>query len=114
LALGIGSKAAGWGRAWPGAMLVAMKTVRLRIAGQVHGVGYRAWAMRLAAELGLRGWVRNRRDGTVEMLVTGSAAGVAAIIAAAGRGPPTARVSDVSAVEDQDDGSLGFATLPTI
>jgi acylphosphatase len=90
-----------------------MKTVRLRIAGRVQGVGYRAWATRVAAEYGLRGWVRNRADGTVEMLVTGTDDAVAAMIEAARRGPPVARVSDVRIADDNDDGSFGFAAFPT-
>ena len=49
------------------------QTVRLRITGEVQGVGYRLWARRTATGLGLRGWVRNRFDGTVEALVTGGA-----------------------------------------
>jgi acylphosphatase len=94
-------------------MLAPMKTVRLRIAGRVQGVGYRAWAMRVAAEYGLRGWVRNRADGTVEMLVTGTDDAAAAMIAAARRGPPAARVSDVGIADDEDDRSLGFVARPT-
>jgi acylphosphatase len=47
------------------------KTLRLRITGRVQGVGYRLWATRTAARLGLRGWVRNRSDGSVEVLATG-------------------------------------------
>jgi len=41
------------------------KTVRLHITGRVQAVGYRLWATRTAASLGLRGWVRNRADGSV-------------------------------------------------
>jgi len=95
-------------------MSKAVKTVRLRVAGRVQGVGYRAWATRLASELGLRGWVRNRADGTVELLATGPDDAVAAIIEAARRGPPAARVSDIRVADDGDDGSLGFAALPTL
>jgi acylphosphatase len=45
-----------------------MKTVRRRGSGRVQGVGYRVWAVDTATSLGLRGWVRNRTDGTIEML----------------------------------------------
>jgi acylphosphatase len=90
-----------------------MKTVRLHIAGRVQGVGYRAWATRTAAEFELRGWVRNRAEGTVEMLVTGADDAVAAMIEASRQGPPGASVSEVGVADDADDGSLGFCVRPT-
>ena len=52
-------------------MTAPIETVRLRITGQVQGVGYRFWMTRHATTLGLRGWVRNRTDGSVEALVIG-------------------------------------------
>jgi acylphosphatase len=48
-----------------------MRSVRLRIAGTVQGVGYRIWAERTAGTLGIRGWVRNRSDGSVELQAIG-------------------------------------------
>ena len=91
----------------------AAETLRLRITGQVQGVGYRLWATRTAASLGLRGWVRNRRDGSVEALVIGRPEDVAAIVEAAHKGPPGARVAELTATPDDDDGSVGFTALPT-
>ena len=90
-----------------------MKTVRLRVTGRVQGVGYRAWATRNAAALGLRGWVRNRGDGAVELLATGPEDAVAAMIGAARRGPSTAQVAGVEIVDDEDNGSVGFVARPT-
>jgi acylphosphatase len=90
-----------------------MRSVRLSVFGRVQGVGYRAWAVRVASDLGLRGWVRNRHDGSVEMLATGAPDAVAVMIDAAHHGPPAARVGDVSVTDAEDDGSLGFAALPT-
>jgi acylphosphatase len=94
-------------------MSAAMETVRLRINGRVQGVGYRLWAMRKAASLGLQGWVRNRSDGSVETLVTGAADAVAAMIEASRSGPSGAAVTGVKVTADENDGSVGFVTLPT-
>jgi len=88
-------------------------TVRLRITGEVQGVGYRIWATRTAAGLGLRGWVRNRFDGSVEVLATGAADAVAAMVEACRRGPRAARVAAVTVSDAEDDGSRGFGALPT-
>jgi len=73
--------------------------------GRVQGVGYRAFVEDTALRFGLEGWVRNRRDGTVEAVVSGDDDLVERIIAACRRGPPAARVEavDVAAV---DAGSL--------
>jgi acylphosphatase len=88
--------------------------VRLDISGRVQGVAYRAWAVRTANALGLRGWVRNRRDGSVEALVSGADAAVEAMIEACHQGPPAARVAEVHVAEAEDDGSTGFETRPTV
>jgi acylphosphatase len=96
-------------------MVTAMAiAIRLRIEGRVQGVGYRAWLEREASACGLRGWVRNRRDGSVEALLIGPADAVEAAIAACARGPRLAGVSGIERNSDVDDGSHGFAALPTI
>jgi acylphosphatase len=92
---------------------MAGKAVRLRITGRVQGVGYRLWATRTAAGLGLRGWVRNCSDGSVEALATGAPEAVAALVEACRQGPRGAHVSAVTVAEAEDDGSLGFGALPT-
>jgi acylphosphatase len=89
------------------------KTVRLRITGRVQGVGYRVWATRTASGLGLRGWVRNRSDGSVEVLAIGAPGQVAAMIEACRRGPYGARVTAVTIADAGDDGSRGFGALST-
>jgi acylphosphatase len=91
-----------------------MRSVHLRITGRVQGVGYRAWAIDTARQLGLRGWVRNRADGSVEAQATGEDDAVAAMIEACRAGPYAARVADVAVSEAEDDGSLGFAPKPTL
>ena len=94
-------------------MMAPEKTVRLQITGEVQGVGYRIWASRTAAGLGLRGWVRNRFDGSVEVLATGAAVGVVAMVEACRHGPLAARVATVTVSDAEDDGSRGFGALPT-
>jgi acylphosphatase len=94
-------------------MASAAKTVRLSITGRVQMVGYRAWAIETAAGLGLRGWVRNRRDGSVEALISGSEDAVEAMIRACRRGPPAARVAAVEVMAAADDGSPGFTARPS-
>jgi acylphosphatase len=89
------------------------RAVALRIEGRVQGVWYRGWAVAEAGRRGLRGWVRNRRDGTVEALLIGPAAAVADMIEACRRGPPAARVSSVNERQVADDGSPGFRQRPT-
>ncbi len=67
----------------------------VRVTGHVQGVAYRAWARGQAVELGLRGWVRNRGDGSVEALIAGPEAAMEAMVTAMGEGPGAARVTDV-------------------
>jgi acylphosphatase len=66
------------------------------IQGGVQGVGYRAWVGRHAIASRLEGWVRNRRDGSVEALFSGPAETVADMVALCRRGPPSARVKAVT------------------
>jgi acylphosphatase len=70
---------------------------RLVVEGRVQGVGYRWSAVEEARRLGLAGWVRNRRDGTVEALVSGDEAGVIAFVEWTQIGPAGARVDRVTA-----------------
>lgn len=90
--------------------------MRLTIAGRVQGVGYRAAFAERARALGLAGWVRNRRDGSVEAEVAGQAHAIEAIVAWARRGPPGSEVSNVG-VEDvieQASPDGDFKILPTL
>jgi len=85
---------------------------RLVISGRVQGVGFRFAMVAEAARLGVTGWVRNRRDGTVEAVVDGDAASVAALIQWARLGPPGARVASL-AVDEADGTFVGFDARPT-
>jgi len=90
------------------------------IRGLVQGVGYRAFVDDEAGARGLEGWVRNRRDGSVEALFCGPATAVAEMVALCRHGPPSARVENVIS-ETADEDQLGlrhagerFSVLPTI
>ena len=87
---------------------------RLVVHGRVQGVGFRYAMVDAATSTGAHGWVRNRRDGTVEALVQGETAIVDAVIAWCRRGPPAARVTTVD-VEPAvpEGGTTGFTTKPT-
>jgi len=90
------------------------RVVRLRIRGRVQGVGFRYWMEREAERLGLDGWVRNRRDGSVEALIAGPAPLVADMIEACRQGPPAARVERVEAEPCGPPPPPGFRILPSV
>lgn len=92
---------------------------RIVVHGRVQGVGYRAFVEHEALQAGVGGWVRNRRDGTVEAVLQGSADVLAAVVEACRRGPFAARVDEIM---DQDAGPEAmtarrpgelFSVLPT-
>ena len=96
----------------------ALRHVTVR--GRVQGVGYRYFVEREAQSRDLEGWVRNRRDGSVEAVFSGPAQAVTAMIAACRRGPSMARVDNVQQ-EDANSDALNlrqagepFSVLPTI
>ena len=85
----------------------------LRIEGRVQGVAYRDWMMREAVRLGLHGWVRNRRDGSVEALVDGEEGAVRTMLTACRRGPPMARVDRIDETLADSPTEPGFHRRPT-
>ena len=91
----------------------APRTVHLRIEGRVQGVGYRAFVEMRAAALGLSGWVRNRRDGSVEAVVQGPPATVDDMLDACRRGPPGSRVDRVEIIGEGVGCFDDFEVRPT-
>ncbi|KAH0638633.1 hypothetical protein KY290_035935 [Solanum tuberosum] len=90
-----------------------VKTVRAVIKGRVQGVFYRDWTVENAKELGLKGWVRNRRDGSVEALFSGSPEKVQEMEQRCRRGPPSAIVTGLDVVPCDDDPGTGFERKQT-
>jgi acylphosphatase len=78
------------------------------VHGRVQGVFYRASAEQEAHRLGVAGWVRNRQDGSVELLVEGDDAAVEQMLEWAGRGPARAEVTGVDVEERAEEGLAGF------
>lgn len=76
------------------------------IRGRVQGVGFRAWAEVTALELGVGGWVRNRRDGAVEAVLAGPEQAVLTMIELCRNGPPGARVD---ALDQREAGPADLA-----
>jgi len=74
---------------------MALKQIHMRVRGRVQGVFFRASAQREAKRLGLTGWVRNRKDASVEVLAEGEESGIKDLISWAQRGPSAARVEGV-------------------
>lgn len=77
------------------------------VTGRVQGVGFRFSTVDQAQRIGVRGWVRNTADGSVEVQVEGERAGVEALVRFLHRGPPGARVEDVALRWDAHVGDLG-------
>jgi acylphosphatase len=77
-----------------------LKRARIEVRGRVQGVGFRHACRREALALGLTGWVRNRPDGSVEIVAEGDAAALASLVAWCRRGPLWARVEDVAVVSE--------------
>jgi acylphosphatase len=94
--------------------------LHVSIRGRVQGVGYRAWVEYQAVASGLDGWVRNRRDGSVEAVFAGRPHAVAEMVALCRHGPPGAHVeavlketAEAEELELRRPGE-GFSLLPTV
>lgn len=91
-----------------------MRAANVRIEGRVQGVGYRAWTRRTALSLGLVGWVRNRRDGSVEACFQGVDEAVAEMIARCRRGPDAANVTRLTPASAETGVFQGFEMRETL
>lgn len=89
------------------------RTVKSRIRGQVQGVGFRAWVQREAGRRGIRGWVRNRTDGSVEALFSGANEDVIDMMMACYLGPPGSKVTEVVSDPCKEDPGEGFEVRET-
>jgi acylphosphatase len=83
-------------------MMSENRTVHVLIHGRVQGVSYRAWTQHLAELHGLKGWVRNRQDGSVEAVFSGSADLVEVMLKACHQGPAGALVETVEILQGSE------------
>ena len=93
-----------------------VQTIRVMIVGDVQGVWFRKWTVRPARSLGLGGWVRNRRNGAVEAVFSGSNSDVKMkiMLERCHDGPSAARIDLVTVVACDDRAEFEFRQLPTV
>ena len=89
-------------------------SLRLKVEGFVQSVGYRAFAIDQARRRSLDGWVRNRFDGTVEILISGPNKDVETFVGACMRGPDGARVENVELHRADPPKMKGFNRRPSV
>jgi acylphosphatase len=89
-------------------------SLRVHVKGFVQGVGFRHYLTRAAQYNKLDGWVRNRSDGSIEALVSGTTKAVEAFVAAAMRGPPGARVAHFDLHNSEPPAEKGFFLRPSV
>jgi acylphosphatase len=92
---------------------MANRAVHVIVRGRVQGVGYRAFVEREAAARRLAGWVRNRRDGTVEAVLVGTDASVDSMLVACRQGPRSALVDGLDVANYTGPPLFGFGVVPT-
>lgn len=89
-------------------------TMRMRVHGSVQGVGFRAFAVAEANARSLDGWVRNRSDGTLEILISGPTKTIEEFVGICMRGPAGARVTNLEMGPADMLGTSGFSQRPTL
>ena len=90
------------------------KSVRLMIRGRVQGVSYRYWTVTEATARGLDGWVRNRSDGSVEMLIAGPDETIKNMLGACTQGPEGAQVANIDIHNVTVAPPAGFSRKPAL
>ncbi len=93
---------------------MATRTVQVRVEGRVQGVGFRAFVEAHALQLDLVGWVRNRRDGSVEAVLQGAEDSVEEMLELCRKGPPAASVSGLELIGEGVGAFQGFDVRPTV
>lgn len=92
----------------------ANTTKNIRIFGKVQGVYFRAWTQKTATEMMLTGWVRNRKDGSVEALITGPEETVQRFISMCYTGSDKSKVETISVHCGINEGLRDFTVRETI
>ena len=87
---------------------MSVRRVHVVVRGRVQGVYFRDYTRRQAQALGIRGWVRNQPDRSVEAVIEGEAGSVEAMLAWLNRGSPMSTVTAVETVEEEARGEQGF------
>ena len=90
-----------------------MRRVHVVVRGDVQGVGYRYTLRMVARDAGVAGWVRNRRDGTVEAELEGDDDEIDEVLAWMSEGPPGARVAEATVTDATPAADSGFEVRPT-
>ncbi|WP_368669471.1 acylphosphatase [Roseibium sp. RKSG952] len=90
------------------------KAVHILIIGRVQGVGFRQWLDTRAKAEGLSGWVRNRKDGSVEAVLSGGADAVHSVMELARDGPSLASVREVKILAEVETLGGSFQILSTV
>lgn len=90
-----------------------MRRVHVTVRGEVQGVGYRYTMRMVARDAGVAGWVRNRRDGSVEAEIEGTDSQVDEVLAWMAEGPPGSLVDAATVTDAEPTGERGFEVRPT-
>ena len=93
---------------------VQHRAVKVLIEGRVQGVWFRGWTVETARGLGLNGWVRNRRDGSVQAVFSGPNDAVDEMLRLCAEGPPAARVGSVEYIDHDSTVPVGFRIKPSV